>query len=310
MMVLGGLPQAFASYTLNLNDTGVAVSIVDDFAQGVPNGAANQTQVFTDTIPKATFVLSGLNASLIEAPLAASIKERTPGATVSGVRLIISSNGTWIHIDLSFTVLGIVSGPESLRKIDLSWRSFSIADDLRVGSLSFNLIGKAYLADPVSSLNTPSGVPVSQTRLWYLNNFLRSPVTIPADVNRLSLLNFTSLSKPLESWDRSVDYGPLATRLTMKGGFNLTFVGTITEAPEVFRSAFDAIFKPVVVVEVAGLARGVGDFLIVDTGRGFGSAALMLVIVVALPLVGGGAFVFERRILGPSSKRRGKSRNR
>jgi len=302
------LPSVLAAYSVSLEDSSISVRILDDLRQGVPNPAANDTQVFTDELPKVSFVLVGPNATEVESALSLNIKSKSPQAALVGFYLAVSSNGSWVHVDMRFEVTGAITGPQEFQRADLSWRSLLLSEDLKEGNFSFNLLGSNYFAEPVENLAQPSTLPVAQTRRWYFNGLARTPTQVFADVGSMSLFNYTSLSKPLESWQREIDYSPLGTKFSTRGGFNLTFLGTIREPGEEFTQAFTAVYNPEVVIEVKGLAEANGDFLNIETGKGFPAEMLMLTLVVAIPIPGVATYVYERRITRRPLFRKGRGK--
>ncbi len=304
-------PSVFATYNIQPGASSVKVEILDDVRQGVPNPAANDSRVFTEEIPKVSFILTGANASDVESALSLSVRSKSPQATVGSLYLQVSSNGSWVHIDMRFDVLGVVSGSQEFKRADLSWRSFLLTENFKVGNFSYNLLGSTYFAEPVGFLSEPSGLPVANVRRWYFNGLARTPGQVAADVGSMSLFNFSSLSKPLENWRREFDLGGVETRLSSIGGFNLTFLGTIREPGEEFTQAINAVYSPQVLLKVHGLAEAKGDVLYIDTGNGYPPESFMLTIVFAVALLGLATFMYERRVQRrPTVRKERLSRNR
>ncbi len=299
---------ARADYSLRLVDGNVSVSISADFVQGVPSISSNETRVFGD-IPTFNVGLEGGNSSLFVAALNNSIRTKSPSATARDLTFHASSNGTWMHYQLDFIVEG-VSGAGN-EKVDLAWRSFVISEDVKAGDYSINNLLPTYLAADITLLaEARGGLPIQQQRLWYLNNLPRTAKQIPFEIHNLLMFNFTTLNQPLDQWTitRNIE-GPV-TRLQSTTGFNLTFIGRLSDPTGTFTLARNAVYNVEAIVEAPGLSAVSGDVIIFDGEGAAFTTQLMLALVLLTGSLFLGTTVMDRRLRQTPSGRRTKRSNR
>src|SRR5881397_2942436 len=111
------IPLSMASYNIGVAQDSLTVSITGDFVQGIKNPYVNATGIFA-LLPNFHGSLQGGNSSQLVTALTKSIRERSPAAVVSQVRLLIDSNGnsnqTRVSYDLTFIVQNVTGSSGSI----------------------------------------------------------------------------------------------------------------------------------------------------------------------------------------------------
>ncbi|MBI4127914.1 MAG: hypothetical protein HY459_02485 [Parcubacteria group bacterium] len=288
-----------ADYVVSIGEDGVMVRISGTFAQGVPNISANNTASVFTRIPAFHISLSGSNASLLTSLLNDSLRDRSPLAFVNSVFLTATSNETSIQYELSFGVAGILTTRAGVTRVDLSWRSFAILDEVLTGNISINRVLPTYLQPRITLLaeQPPTPGPFQRLDLWYLNDFPTPASRITPSTQDLVLFNFESLSLPLQDWLRTFDLDTGVVRYQTGTGFNLTFIVRITEIEETANFATDAINKINVSIEAPYSTLLTGDELFFETQGEWESKVMVAIVTVSLGLLIA-TLLFERTLSG------------
>ena len=299
--------SARADYTINIGQGVVSVDITGDFVQGVPLPTINGTSFFA-LIPVFHANLQGTNASILSAALNDAVRAKTPSASATGVRFTADSNGTLMHYELAFSLNGISTTSNGRETMDLSWRSFAIAEDFGANGVSINRVVPNYLQSSIITQIQATGAPAGtqEVRTWYINRLPVQTSRVPYQTGNLLLFNFSSLSQPLTQWSTRRDFPQSQVVLQSRSGFNVSFIDRITEAEVTDYLSSDAVNN--VNVQIRGpLPIQIRDnSLVFDTGQSVWRPQVMLASVGAGPAILVGTFIVERRVqptLRPRRKR-------
>jgi hypothetical protein len=318
-LILGILLIGFAAsakstagdYTLSVSGKGVAVQISGDLLQGVPDPPAINSSDPFGNIPIFKLHLDNANASSFTTVLNAALREKTSTPSLDHVVLDASSNGTFYHYNLGFDVNGISADHGDTIVVDLSWRSFVMRDDFKIGDYSVNAIVLTYLEGKILQLaqmtSTPLNTPGIQHSLrWWWNGRIADRHQVGALSAAASMFNFTSLGLPLDKWRTTADSGREVMTYQTTSGFNLTFADQISEIGETATFWTNAVYNLKATITAPWGTVAAGDTLIFDTQTPW-SIWLMLTAIAATVGLVVGSDLFERHLRGfPRLRSKGK----
>jgi len=294
--------DSHGEYVIKVSTGTASVNLSGDLVQAVPNSAANNTADPFQSFPPIRFHLENQNASILSPLVDSAIRKLSPGATTKGVTMDAKSNSTRIHYDLTFQINGLGSAHGIAEFTDLAWRSFVIQDDFKVNNQTVNGALADYLGKIISFYaRAPEATapPLVQRRTWYWNDQRIEQNEVVPTITGVMLLNFTGLSKPLETWTATIDPQHMLYKYRASTGFNLTRINAVIEPEGTTNLAQNVVHKVDATIEVPWEATPSGNGVITDNGWG---ASLMLTIIVSSGLILAGSFVFERRLRRPRNQ--------
>jgi hypothetical protein len=125
---------------------------------------------------------------------------------ISSFSIFVNSDNSWINSSTSFNLDGVSSIENDVILTDLSWISFKVISDLKVGNLSYNLVGEKYLRPAIYDLSNQSGVN-------FFSPFY-TPVTASMAMNiagNYSTFDLKSVSTNFSSWNKYFDQNSFTT---------------------------------------------------------------------------------------------------
>ena len=144
--------------------------------------------------------LGGQDLTLARDAFEKAIKAKLNDATVSNFTVRITTTETKLNLTASFNVHNISSVSGDMMKVNLVWRSFNIPNNLVSQNISYNLVGQTYIEPIVLSYANSSWAR------FYLNEnqsvFYQDAANAAGNA---TLVDFRALSKPLTSWNRTLD---------------------------------------------------------------------------------------------------------
>lgn len=261
------------------------------------------------SLPQFNGQLVGQNASTVSSIVQDSIKALSPRATVSNLRLALSSspsaNGTvlqWFNVSLQFQVGGVQTPENGDERTDLSWKSFVIASNVTIGGVEVNTVGSTYMrgaAAFLQALETPSQGTFAFRNL--INNRVVTPIGLPSAISRIQLLNFTRFLPPVDTWQQSYDFSSRSTLWSLVADPNLGLIvqQTSTEphaTTEKSTSGFFYVLKAAISAPSRSLARG-NTVLAVFQDTSEAVMAMVGTVIVVMVALGAATFLYERRVL-------------
>lgn len=283
LLVLVFTTMVHADYNIKVTDNTAQVNINGDLLQAVPNVSANNTAESFDSIPVFAFHFAGDNSSLLSNHLDVALRQLSPSASGKDVTFDSSSNGTNYHYKLSFTVGGVFAKQGDLNTVDLSWRSFVIGDDFKQNNMSLNAVVPSYLQKGVAlyaALPASSGPPNVVTRQWYWNKRILQRGNVVPTIQNLLMLNYSSLAKPLQSWDANPTNPGHAVRYQTTTGFNLTQIETFKEPEGNTNIAKDIIYTITATVDLPWNSIVSSDNVMIESVTAL-STFLMIILVIS-----------------------------
>ncbi len=300
-----------ADYQVKVTNDQVQVSLTGDLLQGVPDPPrinSSNARPF-GSIPNLKIHLEGKNSTTLSSYLVNALREKSPSASPTNLILDSTSDGRSYHYTLVFNVEGVTNNKLDVQTVDLAWRSFVIADDVRVGNFSVNTLVTNYLKNQIIEFaklpESSGGQGVQEVRRWYLNNRPTDTTNIGSSTDNMTIFNFSSLKTPLQSWTKTPNITSQRLIYQMNAGFNLTMHEQIIENTDVANLFWNVVYKLNSVVEAPWNSVASKDILILESKTPW-STWLMTTVILASVGVLVVSLYLEKRLRGPRIK--GKTR--
>jgi len=269
------------------------------------------------SLPVFQGTLTGANSSNIAPLLERALQSQVPTATVDHSVLYEqsfpwsnSTNTQYLNLSLNFDVHGVETSQTGVYHVDMSWKSFAIPSPVSIGTIEANKIG-GYLLPGAKQI---AAIPTTQS-FQNGNIIIRLTLDIyskvvassgfPLSVQNLSILNFSRMFKPISTWTTSFD----SASNTVSWASNIGKIPlidvfqTTLEAGNTTRVDYVMAYNLQAKVTAPGGSSVQGDVVIATQGTDEG---VMGIIVVVAASLGVGSFLYEKRILGKTSRKRGR----
>jgi hypothetical protein len=250
-------------------------------------------------LPNEDVLLDASRDSNISNAIAAALKSQDPSASFTALTVDVKSSADWLNLTVMMNLSGIYNRRGSFADLNMTWKDFSTQTDLRVGNLSYNTVGSRYLRPVVDYYVNASKFETKPNATVQSVNFLASgnnSVSGPDQANlvgNFTVLNFNSLSVPLDDWNRTYSL----TNNTTSWRYTPTEILNSTIRVQEVGKAFTLIslFGYDADISVPGLAVAQGNVLRVDVGTGLEEWVMLAVVVVFIGLAGAVQIVYRRR---------------
>jgi len=220
-----------------------------------------------------------MNASFNEA-----FKAEYSAVTAKNLEASVKSDGHWLNVTVEVDVYGVVEKTDGIRKFHCEWKAFNVTDDIRIGTLAINFIGKLVLSATVEGL-----VSVPGTTIYANKTVAVDAAKAIALTNQASLLDFKALKKPLGGWNRVYDAVHNVTEWTYDAGAT---VDLTIQTPE---TTYCIYMDPSGEVSAPGDVQAEGD-TIVYGAAGFPMVYIVAIVVtVVIVIVGIAAYAVRRK---------------
>lgn len=226
--------------------------------------------------------LTDVAAQSLTSAIQESLRSRVSNITVSSLSGELRSSRDWINSTIRFEVDGVASRSGSLLNVNCSWIRFKVPSDLRVGNLSYNRIGAAYIRPAFEKYANFDRPPLNETIETVAYEFGAeevSPAVAMERAGNTTLLDFSYIAPPVQEWKMTYNLTKAATTWAYTAVPVAETKMTITprgEAP----FAADASYAYNATLSVDGLGQAHGDTITTDVSSGF-EPLLMLAVVIA-----------------------------
>lgn len=258
-----------ASLDYTIRDEKVSVALSLHFYQ-------NATMV-----PTLNQTFTGLPAQDLTVALQESLRKRVANISLSSLSGELVSAKGWINSTIQFEITGTSARKSSLLIFNCSWIPFNVSRDLRLGDISYNLIGATYIRPAFERYVDYEKPPLNETISTV--TYLSGPEELlpRVAVNRAgnaTLLDFGNLASRFEEWERKYNVTEGLTKLVFNPHPAVDLAMMVTPRNGT-PSASHAFYKYNATLSVSGIARANGDVISTDISSGF-EPLLMLAIVL------------------------------
>jgi hypothetical protein len=301
-----------SSFQANVSSSSVHVSLGLSIIQNLTSIQANMS------FPEFQGTLAGTNSSNLAMLLEKALQSQVSTATVDNAVLSEQSfpwsnltNTQYLNLSLNFDVHDVQKSQTGVYHVDMSWKSFAISSPIAIGSFEANKIGSYLLAGAKQIAELPTtqsfqnGNVIIRLTLDVYSK-IEEGSNFPPSVQNLSILNFSRMAKPISTWAASFDSA--SNTITWSSNIGkiplIDAFQTTIEAGNTTRTDYVMTYNLHAKVTAPGGSTVQGDS-VVSTFQGANEGVMGIIIVVAVAL-GFGSFLYERRILVKTSKKRGR----
>jgi len=307
-----GLPRVHASTA----SPSFGADVLSDYVQVTTNINVLQNLtglVSTFSLPAYNGTLVGNNSSNLVSAVQSAIDQKIPDAKVSDLTLRLSSTNVsssiglqWFNASLAFRLSGVESLENGIEHLNMAWKSFSIIQNVTLGSVEVNNIGQSYLETPaaqIAQIERSSGSSNLVTYQNIVNYFRITPANLVSATASVNLFNFTQLSSSLDRWAESYDSSSDRATWSLSPIQIFGIIVTITsKEPQATPTTNGVIFRIHASISAPARSWAQGDTLFVSFNDY--SETIMLAVVTTGIVVLAVGFVLERRVMKKTFKRK------
>ncbi|MGQ9542685.1 MAG: hypothetical protein ACUVTM_01155 [Candidatus Bathyarchaeia archaeon] len=177
--------------------TSVEVHVMGQYLQVQINSNIFQNMT---AMPETKLHVTGVDLEQAKLAFKKSLLKSCPAGEISNISVRIASNNVWLNVTAQFVLGGIIKVDRDVTKVDMSWMSFKIEDDLQCDNMSYNLVGQRYLQSFLQSISNKS-----ETRYY-------SPIYTPIDARladniagNITSFDLTGIETEISSWRLEFD---------------------------------------------------------------------------------------------------------
>jgi hypothetical protein len=305
----GAGDSSLLGYSIEIGEQGVTASINIRIRQNLTSVEASFT------LPQLHSVLEGANSSSLATEVQNALRLKNPGAQVTSLRLEAFSTAwssqsrfQWFNISLSFEVENVWTSKGGVTDYDLSWRAFTVPASVAMGGFEVNNIGSAHLLNVASELASQDSGGSSLVRVTFrVSGRAVSAARFPEVVSKISTLNFSSLAPALSLWQEKRDATVESASWSLGAGqpLGMSYITSIQE-PEVglVSITYGVLYQLEASVTAPRRSSISGDSIIVIWDEF--PEAMMGIAILSVAFLGSGTFLYERRLLRNTGRKKTK----
>ena len=248
-------------------------------------------------IPSVSEKFTGAAAQDLSSAIEKSLKSTADNISISSLSGELRSGSDWINVSVRFDVTGVASRSGNLLNVNCSWVRFKVSDDLRLGNVSYNLIGGTYIKPMFEKYVDFAKPPLNETvrSVRYLTGQVdtEGPLAVGSAGNMM-LLDFSYLSPPIANWAKAYDVTSSSTvwSYDLAPPADLTMTVVPIEGAQFTAYAF---YKYNATLSVAGLAQAQADIIRIDVSSGLEPLLMFVMVLVTLVIAVGASWTYRSR---------------
>lgn len=248
-------------------------------------------------IPIVSEKFTGAAAQNLSSAIEKSFKSTAENISISSLSGELRSGSDWINVSIRFDVNGVASQSGNLFNINCSWVRFKVSDDLRLGNVSYNLIGGTYIKPIFEKYVDFAKAPLNETiqTVRYLTGQgdTEGPLAVESAGNMV-LLDFGNIVPPVANWEKTYNF----TRSSTVWSYDLAPPEdlTMTVVPiEGTQFTTHAFYKYNATLSVAGLAQAQADVIRIDVSSGLEPLLMFVIVLVTFVIAVGASWTYRSR---------------
>jgi hypothetical protein len=248
-------------------------------------------------VPIVSEKFTGVAAQNLSSAIEKSLKSKADNISISSLSGELRSGSDWINVSIRFDVTGVASQSSNLLNVNCSWVRFKVSDDLRLGNVSYNLIGGTYIKPVFEKYVKFAEAPLNETikTVTYLTGQVdtEGPLAVESAGNMV-LLDFSSILPPIANWEKTYD----VTRSSTVWSYDLAPPEdlTMTVVPiEGAQFTAHAFYKYNATLSVAGLAQAQVDVIGTDISSGLEPLLMFVMVLVTFVVAVGASWTYRSR---------------
>jgi hypothetical protein len=234
-------------------------------------------------IPNLSQEFTGAAAQDLSSAIEKNLKSIAENISISSLSGELRSSSDWVNASIRFDVNGVSSRSGNLLNVNCSWVRFKVTDDLRLGNVSYNLIGATYVRPAYEKYVDFPKPPLNETIqsvAYQLGHQDTEGSIAVQNAGNMTLLDFSKLLPAIENWNNmynvtkgsttwSYDLAPAADLMMM--------VVPIGGTPFAAR----AFYRYNATLSVDGLAQAQADTIKIDVSSGFEPLLMFVIVIIA-----------------------------
>jgi len=233
-------------------------------------------------IPSLSEKFTGAAAQDLTSAIEKTLKSKADGLSVSSFSGDLSSSRDWVNVSIRFDLEGAAIQSGGVLNVNSSWITFKVPDDLRLGNVSYNLIGATYLRSEFDKYVNFDKAPLNETIqdvTYVVSNMQLPPLNAVNRAGNATLLDFSYLASNLESWRMAYNFTQDSTKWTL---YNIPVSQMSMKVTPRGENPFTlaASYSYNATVSIDGLAQAHGEVITTETSGSY-EPILMLVVVIA-----------------------------
>jgi hypothetical protein len=310
------LPLGVNSAHASAQVQGLSATITRDYVSVSINYQVSQNLTELENsfaFPAFSGMLVGSNASSLATIVQQAVDNKVPGAAVSALTLGLASTPwsnitgiQWFNVSLQFQVHGVQTSQGGTEKVDMSWKSFEVPQNMTIGAAEVNNIGDTYLFNPMTKI--ASDESVSSTFIKFknvVNDRIVSPTTMAGAAASINLFNFSRILPNIDTWKQTYDFSSGSIVWSFNPGPSLGII--ITRTFNEPQSAGPSIVNNLLLYKVEGsisapsASSAQGDTI---TARfDSNTETIMAATIGSIFVLGTLSFGYERRVVKKGARR-------
>ena len=221
---------------------------------------------------------------------------------ISSLSIYVRSNDSWLNVSTIVDLDGISSSENEVISTDLSWIPFKVISDLKVGNLSYNLVGEEYLRPAIYELanqSEPGHELANQSNVNFFSPFY-TPITASMAMNvagNVSTFDLGQISTNFTSWSKYFNENSFTTSWNLPSRTILDLRVQITSenaSDARTEAAFYSYTDAYATVSIPGHGIIVDHSVIYENSSSRYSIIMLTIIIVLIALVIVSRFVGKR----------------
>jgi hypothetical protein len=298
-------------------EQGISSAISSDSVSVSVNFQIFQNLTQLDTVfalPQFNGVLNGANSTDMASAVQQAIDSKSSQAKVSSLSLRLSttswnanSNIQWFNTSLQFQVRGAQTLQNGVGKIDMSWKSFSVLQNVTIGGVEVNNIGSKYLsaaAGRIAQGESTTGTFITYTNT--VNSFRTRAANMATIAQEISLLDFSRIQPTIDAWHEKYDFSSGTVTWTFKPSVVLGIIVTESVAEQQPPTKVNYVLSYGLQASLSAPMRSYAQGNTITVTFGDNNETLMGTIIVSIAALGIVTFVYEARFVNRGIKRKSK----
>lgn len=249
--------------------------------------------------PDKSTTLDASRDPTISSAINKAFRDANSSASPSTLTIGVVSAATWLNLTLVMNLGGVSERRGDIVYANMTWKAFRTLVDLRVDNFSYNTLGSRYFRPVIDFYVNASQIEARpnatvQGVTFFVNGTQSVAGTTEANqVGNFTVLDFRSLSVPLDQWNQTYSLSNNTTTWRYTPPTILNASVRVSQANRTFTIfslyAYDAQ------IMATGLVRAQGDMLRADVGTGQLEWIMTSVVVLSVALALVAQILFRRR---------------
>lgn len=248
-------------------------------------------------IPSVSEKFTGEAAQNLSSAIEKSLKSTSENISISSLSGELRSDNGWMNVSIRFDVNGVTSQGANLLNVNCSWVRFKVSDDLRLGNVSYNLIGGTYVKPIFEKYVKFAEAPLNETiqTVTYLTGGADTEGSLAAETaGNMVLLDFSNIQPPIAKWEKGYNFTSSSTvwSYDLAPPQDLTMTVVPIQGAQFTAHAY---YNYNATLSVAGLAQAQGDMIRIDVSSGLEPLLMLVIVLVTFVIAVGASWTYRSR---------------